>query len=297
MTNVAMETILKSAACRGAFRLKDGALAPFVQGSSALETDAGLTRDLWVSLCGVTARPALMIAKKGEALSVASAKGGVIIETSGPINLGMLRAALQNEAPVLPLLSEEFDTTSFTGVTGLWALARWIEQIEAPRAIAVTDGDVTHLIYAEKGLFGLADGQTPAKVAAQLIAAEAAGAPITLTYVAWPDTAPAIAYQPAAFFHTASAAKADWIMSEGGRLLGVPACTSLQDIARATQLVARLSAWRDESVFDVTVLRDDASREVIARSDEAGNILLNKAALGWGAAETGNFRGVTENAA
>lgn len=275
--NAAMETLLKNAACRGAFRLKDDVIEPLVAGRSDLNGAAAKTKAIWASMGNVLSDAGMMIAKRDEGLSVASAKGGIILETSGAINLGILRAAVQDEVVVLPPAMEVGQPQN---ATGLWGLARWIEQIETRRALLVTAGETTYRIWAEKGKFGLPFDHSPAELAKSLISAEADGLPISLSYTSWGEQdAAEIMHLPISLFAEQFSNDGEWVTFNSDRFFGLPCDTSLAKVAGLYCLIQQLQAWSADHLFEVAIIDKTGIREVVARSPNAESIEFNKNVL------------------
>ena len=280
MSSAAMDSILNSAACRGAFRMKGNEIEPLKAGASALGEQAQRTRNLWAHVGAMVSDSGLMIAKKQDALSVASAKGGLILETSGPLNIGMLKVAVQDEARVTPSEVEVDPDAAGPGPKAVWSLARWIERIETRRALKLTAGSKCWTLWAEKGRFGLEPGKTVDTLIGDMLSAGKSGAPIELTYVAWDDAAVSPVLEPTELFMRKETAEYEWMIFEDGCLAALPNGASLEQAHAATALAQQLAAWCAGHPFEVAVFGEGAMRHVVAHAETPDRILISKAALG-----------------
>lgn len=281
MSIAAMETILNSATCRGVFRLNGNEIEPLKGGTASLGEEAQRTRNLWARVDAMVSDSGLMIAKKQDALSVASAKGGIILETSGPMNIGMLRVAVQDEARISPNAEDPTEIIQQPGATAVWTLARWIERVETRRAMMLSSDNDCWAVWAEKGRFSLESDQTCDGLVSALLKAGKNGQPIELTYAEWDTSAPTPSLEPASLFRRSSEDGSDWLVFEEGCLAALPEECSLEHAEAATALAQQLSAWCAGHPFEVAVFGEGAGRSVVARADTSDRILLNKTALNW----------------
>jgi len=278
MSSAALNSIVGSTACRGAFRLNGDEIEPIKAGPKTMGEAAARTRDLWASVGPIVSDAGLMIAKRDDAMSVASPKGGLIIEASGPINIGILRAALQNETAVQPAA---LDATSALapGPLALVSLAQWIADIEAPRALEINAGDTPLRLWARKGKFGLAGGSTAADIAACILNAGANNKPITLEYGSLGGDVPDMCYDPISFFTQSATDEANWVIDETGIPTAGPESARLEDAIQAMALAHCLKAWSTGTSFEVSVLDGNRQTQVIARAEDPHRILLSTSTL------------------
>ncbi len=274
MQSTALSTILDSGVCQGAYRLTGDDVEPLKPAKDTHRDAARRTRDLWASLGAIVSDVDLMIGKRNEALSIASHKGGMILETAGPVNIGILRAALQHEDAVRPTQQLANESDLGAGIRALWALVRWIENVEASRAIRVQAGDSAIRLFARKGLFGLPDGAKIEDVATKILNAGQAGASVTLTYEPWPDTAPEMRLRPTELLPAAGADATDWVFDDAGVPAAVPRSATMDDATKASALAQRLSSWGEGRPFEVSVLRNGTTKQVVARKGPDDRILI-----------------------
>jgi len=280
MSGAALETILSSPTTRGAFRLNSDGFETLKASPPEIEPLAQATRDLWACIGSLMAEPDLMVAKREGDLSVATAKGGLLLETSGPVNLGILRATMQSDEVVRPDFHEEVPTDAPAGISALWSLARWIELIEARRALVVTAGDAVFKLWAEKGCFGTSGDSTASDVTEAILAAADAEAPVTLEYAAWGDDAPQTCdTSPIALLAPAPEDDSDWLVFNDAMPVAAPPDASLDVAADATELSMRLTKWGAGRPFEVAVLNATAQRIVVAEAETPDRVRINASAL------------------
>jgi hypothetical protein len=268
MSAAALDMILNSPTCRGAFRLDGDRMEPLkVSGPNAGEA-AERMRDLWVSLNAVVPDADLVIGKHADGYSVASQRGGMLLETNSLPNLGILRSALKNEDTITPAATDAKGPAN-----AVLDLASWIDGTETRRAMEVVAGEARIRLWARKGRFGLLDGQTPATVAEHVSTASDAGQKVLLTLVEWTSDAPDMTFQPLELL--APSASDNWVFGANGTPEAAPRSATLDQASKAATLAQRLATWGQGNPFQIEVLRDNASRDVIARSEDATRIELN----------------------
>lgn len=268
--------MLSGAACRGAFQLTDGELVSLTRNDKTVCEDAHRTRDVLSSLAECLPDVGTIIAKRETGLSIASIRGGLILETSAPVNIGMLRVALRNEEVV------QFDQSGTTaiaagGTRALWNLATWIEMIETARTIRVCAGADSFTLWARKGKFGMLDKSTPSELAAAVLSANQSGAAVTLSYEEDHDVTADAVHEPLALFEPATpeATEAnEWQFDMAGVPTTRPKHTTLKTTGRMLALHTHLQSWGAGQAFEVTVLRDGETPRVIAQGHESNQIRI-----------------------
>lgn len=277
-----LDYILQSATCAAAFQLNGDDMTSLKPSGPAMADAAVKTRALWASLDGLMPETAMMVAKRDGAISIASRKGGLIIEASGAVNLGILRGALQNEGMVAPGLSHVLSATS-PGPRALWSLADWIEQIEASREMQVDAGEQSITVWAQKGRFALPAGLTPSDLAKAVLAAGRASKPVELSYNPWSNgpgnAAPKMAYRPIDLFARTPSATAEWVLDDTGCPKTLPRSATLQDVAQAATLGENLLRWADGEPSEISVLNGNAVLKTIARFDATSEISIGTQGL------------------
>lgn len=268
-----LDTIFASSACRGAFQLDGGELVSLTRGDPSVSDDAERTKGLWSSLSAFVPDLSTVIAKRDTGVSIASARGGVILETSAPVNIGMVRAALRNEAPI-ELEDVGLDQLDAGGTRALWALSSWIEGTETERAMRVCVGDEALMLWARKGKFGLPSGVTPGAVAKSILSANETGKPVTLSFEALDGSSAKAVHGPLALFSADQSAEDEWHFNISGLPTRRPEDASLQTTGRMLGLHAHLKSWRDGQPFEVTILRDCGRPQVIAQGTNPDEIRI-----------------------
>lgn len=274
MYPAALDMILKSPECRGAYKVDGADIAPLSGVKAAAGEDAARTRDIWARVGAQVSDSGLMIAKREDALSIASLKGGLILETSGPVNIGILKAALQNEDAVRPEIEATTDEIDDPGLRALWSLATWVEAIETPRLLRVTAGKAVCELVARKGRFQPLGKVSPSGIADTLLAAGNSEHPITLTYGSLPSRLPQMRFAPLDLLCAQKGKRVGWIVAADGRFNDVPGDASLGNAKDIFALAKLLGAWGGGRPFEVAILQDNAIREVIAHSDTSEHIHL-----------------------
>ncbi len=274
-----LDFIINSASCSAAFQLSDAGLTPLKPSTPKLADAAGRTRDLWASLDALVPDSGIMIAKRDDGQSVASRKGGLIIEATGAINIGIMRAAMQNEDAVKPNLADGLSEDQQPGPKALWNLARWIEQIEANRVLVVTAGDTELKLWARKGRFGTETGVMASDVASAVLEAGSAKKPISLAYDMWTEDAPELVCDPVDLFSRVPSDAAEWVMDNTGCPRTSPKNATLEDAAQAAALAERLLLWGEGRPSEVAILREGGAKEIVARCDASSHIFIKTLGL------------------
>lgn len=274
-----LDYILNGAVCQAAFQLDGDALTALKAGAPAMVGAAERTRDLWASLASVAPDAGIMIAKRDGAVSIASRKGGLIIEASGALNLGMLRGALQNEEAIQPSPTAKGAGLSLPGPKALYKLADWISGTEMGREIALRIGDKDATIWARQGRFATEEGTSPNDLAADILIAAAAGAAVTLSYKAWPANPPEMPLAPIALFSCAPSETTEWVLDDTGLPQVCPKTATLEDVAKTSVFVESLLSWAEGQPSEVAVLGDAPGLTTIARFDAASTISVGAQGL------------------
>ena len=274
MYPAAIDIVLKAGACRGAFKVTGADILPLNAQSADAKAEAARTRDLWARLHPYLPASGLLVAKRDEHLSIVSNKGGIIIETSGPVNIGILKAALQNEDVVVPDATASAQDLA-PAHRALWSLARWIEGIETPRRMIVSAGSETFEVVGRKGRFAMTQGGDLDTLRAACAAAEQEGSPVTLSYAALDTPLPEMSFEP---LDLLCLTKGEiWTLCDAGRFVAVPGQSNLDEARNVANLVTPITSWADGQPFEVSYLRDGAAKEIIARAgaDQPGQIFVN----------------------
>lgn len=266
-------TILDSGACRGAFQFTDSELVSLTPSDAAVCDDARRTKDVWSCLAECVPDVDTIIAKRDTGLSIASVRGGVILETSAPVNIGMLRVALRHEE-LVQFDDENPAAFAAGGTRALWNLANWIEMIETSRHLRVDVGAKAFTLWAHKGKFGLPDGLTLDDVTKTVLSANESGAAVTMTYDVSTTATPDKAHEPMTLFGPVSKDADEWRFDVAGVPTMCPQDTTLKTTGRMLALHARLQSWGAGQPFEITVLRDGCSPTVVADGKEPNQIRI-----------------------
>ncbi len=262
-----LNSIISSSACRGAFQLSDGELTSLSGGDASAIDDARRTKDLWSSLASFVPDLGTVVAKRESGISIASMRGGIILEVSAPVNIGIVRAALRNESKIsfeddgkTPLVAD--------GAKALWTLASWIDGIETRRALRVSVGTDVFRLWARKGKFGLKSDKTPADLAGFVLSANETAGPVTLSYDVSDDDAPDAVHLPLDLLATGETEKDEWHFDNLGVPKMRPRHACLKTAGRMLSLHAQLKSWGAGQPFEVTILRDGGPPEVIVEGSD-----------------------------
>lgn len=269
MSSTGLDYIVQNAACRGAFKVDGASLTPLSAVEPSVEQGAQRTRNLWASLVPVVSDAGLMIGTRGAEQSIASARGGVIVEAKSAINLGILKAALNKQDPIQPDAGTAPDLDP--GLTALWTLADWIAAIEVPRCLRVHLGAETWDVLAKQGRFSLIDA-TAEDLSKAILAAADAKTAIEVSYTELPDPAAPCAHDPIEIFGPDRNTTGDWRLRSDGSPVSVPTTATLPALRDIAVLGQRLTDWRQGRPFELAILRDGRTKEVIATSTETEDI-------------------------
>jgi len=270
-----LDFVLSSAACRGAFIVGGNGVTPLAATSDAAKASAMRTRDVWASLTPIMSDAGFLIGEREAGVSIVSRKGGVIVEASGAVNLGILRAALQNENTVDVAVDSSVILGPCVGTNAIWALADWIDAIEAPRQLRLHLGEKTIDLTASKGRFAVADSSPPASVVDAITAAAEAGTPIELSYAGLPDSLGPVDLSPLDLFCPERVDSEEWIMGQSAMPLSVPVTASFAEVRQMAVLAQRLAAWGNGAPFELSILRNGTTKEVVARATNKNEIRMN----------------------
>lgn len=274
MTTPRLNDILADRSCVGAFRVTDDALVSLRSSGPGIAESAARMSRVWASLNTFMPDAATVIAKRGDSLTVASQKGGLILEAAGAFNIGLLRTVLSGEDIGLPPAPANDTPIAQPGTRALMNLATWITDIEAERALVLTVGDVCHRLWARRGQFALEDGQTPGDLAKTILAVTETGAPVELTYAAWSDPAPTPCLAPMALFTGAEVRDDGWAFDASGLLSSMPANATLDQLRQMLAMRDSLVDWGQGHPFAVTVIRQGRAPEVVASRKDQTTVRL-----------------------
>lgn len=273
MSSPALETILKAPTCHGVYRVDGPHLQALKARASLSDGAAARTRDMWAHLASVLPEAGLIIGKRGDAYSIASEQGGLILEAGALPNLGMLRAAVKREEPSRPQLETPSEHQGSAGITALLAMARWIDGIEAPRYLKVAAGSDVIPVWAKQGRFGLGSACPLDSVLPRLLAATQAGDAVNLTYGAWQEAdAPEMQYTPADLLDPDGLGH--WRFGPKGGVLNLPDRADADAAAELSAVAQSLASWGQGQPFEITVLGQGGTRHVVARSTSPDHIDL-----------------------
>ncbi|MEM6939106.1 MAG: hypothetical protein AAF509_03140 [Pseudomonadota bacterium] len=250
-------------------------MTPLKSGGPEAGAGAVRTRALWASLGSYLQSDGVMIAKRDGQLSIASHKGGIILETSGPVNIGMLKAALQHEAVVRPTVLKGEKASLWPAQRALWSLARWIDGTETARFLQITAGSAAFQIAARKGAFCEVSGAEPAAIVAAFEQAGAEGAAVMLAYADLPDPWPAMTHQPIDLLCKVEKDAGTLTIRAANTPISVPAPVNLEEAMDFARLAGPLSTWGNGDPFEIIYLPEGSRQETIARSDGPGHIELS----------------------
>lgn len=267
-----LEYILQNTACRGAFMVNGDTLTPLSSVDSSVAQGAQRTRNLWASLAPLVSDAGMVIGTRGAEQSIASSRGGVIVEASRALNLGVLRAALKRQDPVAPQTAPDQAPALSEGLIALCTLADWIAAIEAPRCLRVHLGPDAWDLVAARGRFRPAGDGTPQSLVAALLAAAEAGADLALSYTDLPDPLGTCDLEPLALFGAARNATGEWHLKSNGAPISIPQTATLAGLRDMAQLARHLTDWRQGLPFELAVLRDGRTKEIVATSDAPDEI-------------------------
>lgn len=272
MNNEAFNRLISTGACKGAFKLVDTGLEP-LSGSARSAKDGALrTRDVWARLGTRVSDAGLMIAKRGAAMSVASRRGGVILESDGAMNVGLLRSILQHETPVTPTVADDAVSPSDVAT---WSLMEWIERIEAPRQFRVDIGNTKVGLIVREGRFSVSSKKwSEAQVGELLLAAAADGTEVHLGYAPLPKRIPACPHHPLALVGAKGTPDKQWQLSPEGVITSHPETATVAQAHLAQDIGKAILAWNDGDPSEITVLKDNLEKKVIAQSDGDGALTL-----------------------
>jgi len=267
-----LDQLLKNPACKGAFQLGKQEVAPLKAAGEATFLAAQKSAVLWAALNCVGIAHDVIIAKRESGTTLVSAFGGVIVEASGPLNIGMFRASLKGEERIVP----EADAQSAVqaGTRALLNLVDWIERIEAERAISVSVGDATLHLSARKGRFGV-DGSTSAiDVARAILAANINQAPVSMTYDDEMDQLPQADCAALDLLGVPSTKKPEWLFDATGTPFQRPADMSRASAFAHFALYDALQDWSNGETFTVSILHQGTAPAVIAESNDRSQIRI-----------------------
>lgn len=261
----AFESILNNANCIGAFRIADQDMEPIKPTSAGPE--ALRTRGLWSAVGSAMSDAGLMIAKRSGGVSLASRKGGMIVEASGPLNIGILRAALNSADAVVPKLEVATSACATPSAKALWALAEWIDGIETRRDITIMAGQHSIRLAASQGAFTSLDKSTCAQIKTKLNDAAADDQPITLTYAEIENPDLSFEHKAINLFDAQTSKPSHWSFDWTGLPISHPENARLSDALEARGLCLHLIDWGQGDAFEVSVLTGLGKPYVIAKSN------------------------------
>lgn len=264
MSAAQLEKIYRSPACLGAFKLGGGDLLSLTDAEPSVVIAAQRTADLCSSLASLIPDLGTLIAKREKGMSIATARGGIILEASAPINIGMLRSALR-DAETIALEQTATSLSASAGTKALVNLANWIQQVETTRAMHLTAGDTVVKLWARKGKFGLADGVASSNIASAIFEGAKAAKPISLSYDILATDYPSCGLDPVALFGQENPDGLDWTYDTGGAPQSFPADATVQSCGQMLALNDQLRNWGEGQAFEVTILRKDRPPVAIAK--------------------------------
>lgn len=271
MSTTGLQYIVQNTACRGAFKVDGEDLTPLSAVDPSVEQGAHRTRNLWASLVPVVSDAGMMIGTRGAEQSIASARGGVIVEAKSAINLGILKAALNKQDPIQPDDAADMAPGITAGQIALWTLADWIATIEVPRCLRLHLGDEPWDVVVVKGQFGLPD-KTPQDLRTAILAAADADALLEVSYTELPGSPGRCTHDPIEIFGPDRNSTGDWRLRSDGTPISVPTSATLPALRDIVVLGQRLTDWRQGRPFELAVLREGRTKEVIATSMEPEEI-------------------------
>lgn len=274
MNSNVLEFVLNSTACRGAFKTDGMALTPLSSGAEHLHQSAQRTHDLWASMTPMLSDAGLIVASRGTDQSIASARGGIILEASGSINLGMLKSALKQQDHVEPASDLTFSETTDAGQVVLWNLVDWISSIEAPRLLNLHLGEDVIAMVAQKGAFACLGKQKVSAVASKVQSAIKAKSSISLSYDQLGEKIPTCDCDPVALFGASRNDTGEWVHKADGTPVSIPQDADFADIRQMAVFTQRLDHWREGLPCELAVLHEERAKEVVAIADSAEEIKI-----------------------
>lgn len=269
-----IDSLLNGSGCIGAFVVDGEALRPLSNASEDARDTAGRTRALWASLVPVVSDAGIVIGKRPKGMSIASQKGGLILEAKGAFNIGMLRAAMQHEDPVLPTAVEAPSTGTKAANIAIWAFATWIDETETPRHLVLHVGAETFSILARKGKFAMVQGEAPSAIAAALLDAERNGTAVELSMGPLPDHHGELDFTALDLFEARSSETDEWLMDRNALPASIPEKATFAMTRDVAALAQKLSTWGEGEACELSVLRHGNIKQVIATTNTAGEVML-----------------------
>ncbi len=273
MNNEALIRLTSSTACNGAFRIVGEDLEPISAHHGAAKHQASRTRDLWCRVGDVVSDTGLMIAKRGQAMSIATRRGGVIVESEGAMNIGILRAALKDEAPV-PAPSEAPTPGAPDTLNAIWDLMSWIAMVETPRLFLIDIAAERAELLVSKGKFAVMGKGSTKAISALLHGAVDSSGEITLGYGPLPKKMPDCALQPMDLLDLRATDDGSWSFAASGLLKAAPKTATHTEARDVSAMARSVLDWCSGEVSEITLIQDNMQQHVVAHSTGDGLITI-----------------------
>lgn len=134
----------------------DGSIAGKVDNQELLDRASGAL-NIWRSVQGIYDVEFAILRGEGRFTAI-YARGGVILESYKPANVGLVRKSLQERAPVAIQRSNDVDTAGFSPTRRVvWTILEKFARVEAPRMFDFSVGAQQFQISVTRDGFGFVD--------------------------------------------------------------------------------------------------------------------------------------------